>query len=83
MKITTWKHENVREDGAIISKNDGRVNGAVHTEPNVSTSRLIVVFTLGRDSATQTVSGLTINFDSYEEMENWPNILTILNDLKF
>jgi hypothetical protein len=81
MKITTWKHENVNEDGVILSL-DGKPNGAVHTEPNVELLGLLVIVNKGRDSKTSTVSGLTIQFDNYEEIDQWYNTLDILNDIK-
>lgn len=84
MRIEHFKHENVREDGATLV--NGEPYGSVHTTPGIRMSPdeggcgidncncskghwLMIGF--GRDAETQTVSGVTVWFDNYDEMQSF------------
>lgn len=77
MKVEHWKHVGVNEDGVVES------GGAVHTEPSVKVQRGagcncgtcrgagdFIVVNMGRTD-DGVVSGMTIYFDSTEELDKY------------
>lgn len=83
MKIKKWKHENVQEDGTCLN-NLGQPDGAVNTHQGIRVSPsnggcglekcncsnghwLMISF--GRDEINKTVSGITVYFENWGEMQ--------------
>ena len=85
MKIKHWTHNRVKPDGVVLDEN-GFHCGAVGVVPSISMSSddggcglegchcsdghwLVIGF--GRNEKDETVSGVTVYFDNYDEMQTF------------
>lgn len=83
MKIEHWKHNRVGPDGAVYDLL-GKITGHVEIEPGISMSKDVggcglekckcseghwLMINFGRDIGEKSVSGVTVWFDNWGEMQ--------------